>query len=137
MKKLLLLIAALLPLNTVLAAGPAPATPRPENGGSDLTLVLVVAANFYCEKQRWPTSMEEVLAFRTEGKIRTELKISEQWLRSSQVRISAGATFRVRARDYLKDQPVIVVASQPIPVCEKGEVATVEADMHLEPDGEL
>jgi len=126
-----------MPLTSVLAAGPAPVGPRPENGGSDLTLVLVVAANFYCEKQRWPTTMDEVLAFRTEGKIRTEVKISEPWLRSSQVRIAVGASFRVRARDYVKDQPVIVVASQAIPVCEKGEAVTVEADMHLEPDGEL
>jgi hypothetical protein len=138
MRNILIVAASVLPMVSAMAAQDVPAVkPRPVNGGSDLTLVLVVAANFYCEKQRWPANMEETLAYRESARIRTELKISELWLRSSEVRIITDASFHIRARDFLKDKPVIVVASQSKPTCEKGEATTVEADMHLDPDGEL
>jgi hypothetical protein len=138
MRKFATFIGMLLPFSAGLAAdAESTPPPRPVNGGSDVTLVLVVAANFYCDNSRWPDNIDEVLYYREKAKIRPDLKISEQWLRSTEVRITTAPIFRVRARDYIKDKPVIVEATELVPLCEKGAVTVKGANMHIGADGEL
>jgi hypothetical protein len=111
--------------------------PRPKNGGAQVMFVLAASAMIHCETGHWPASMEEILAYRKRTRFRMDLKIQEEWLLSSHVRLTVEPSFRFRARDYIERKYVIVDATQSPPKCESGNIEIVGANMHLGPDGEL
>ena len=118
-----------------LAAGQT--TPPPDLSQQRLTppeaqFIMIVAARFYCDRGRWPTTIAEMFEYRETAKLYPNISVRTALILRADISYSYQPTFWVRAPTLSNDKPLSIEMSQDPPKCNNGNVKLQGAKMHLD-----
>lgn len=78
----------------------------------EVQFIMILAARFYCDRSRWPTSISEMFEYRNIEKVLPKISVREDLILKADISYSYQPTFRVRAPSFVNDKPLVIEFSQ-------------------------